>query len=82
MLTTSQYETPREKTCFFWAFTSANIIVCAWFRLPECKGRTYEELNILFANKTPARKFATAHVDAYEAAGKMSHETHGATVKQ
>jgi hypothetical protein len=30
----------------------------AWsfFRLPEAKGRTYEELDLLFQKKVPARK--------------------------
>ena len=29
------------------------------------QGRTFEEIDLLFAAKTPARKFATAKVDAY-----------------
>lgn len=37
----------------------------SYFRLPEVKGRTYEELDLLFTNKVPARQFATTHVDAY-----------------
>jgi SP family general alpha glucoside:H+ symporter-like MFS transporter len=39
----------------------------AWsfFRLPEAKGRTYEELDLLFQKKVPARKFASTHVDPY-----------------
>lgn len=37
----------------------------AFFRLPEPKGRTYEELDILFANGVSARKFSKTDVDAY-----------------
>ena len=37
----------------------------AFFRLPEVKGRTYEELDILFQRKIPARQFAKTEVDAY-----------------
>lgn len=33
--------------CFIWCF----------FRLPESKGRTYEELDILFQRRVPARQF-------------------------
>ncbi|PHH88983.1 hypothetical protein CDD83_6789 [Cordyceps sp. RAO-2017] len=33
--------------CFLWAF----------FRVPETKGRTYEELDLLFAQHVPSRKF-------------------------
>lgn len=46
--------------------TAGILIVCfAWgfFRLPEMKGRTYEELDILFARSVPARKFKDAPVD-------------------
>jgi SP family general alpha glucoside:H+ symporter-like MFS transporter len=55
----------KGKSGFFWGGTAAIVFVWAYFRLPEIKGRTYEELDILFANKTPARKFAEVHVDAY-----------------
>jgi SP family general alpha glucoside:H+ symporter-like MFS transporter len=36
-----------------------SIFSLAWcyFRLPETKGRTYEELDLMFAKKLPARKF-------------------------
>lgn len=36
-----------------------------WFRLPEPKGRTYAELDVLFEDKVSARKFATTKVDLY-----------------
>ncbi|KAI1340041.1 hypothetical protein F5Y15DRAFT_62471 [Xylariaceae sp. FL0016] len=56
------------KAGFFWGGTSFLVFVWAYFRLPEVKGRTYEELDILFSNKVPARKFASTHVDPYAAA--------------
>lgn len=56
---------------FFWAGTSAVVAVWAYFRLPEPKGRTYEELDILFAKGVSARKFAKAEVDAYADAYEM-----------
>ena len=46
--------------------TALMMFVWAYFRLPETKGRTYEELDILFARKVSARKFSSVHVDAYE----------------
>jgi SP family general alpha glucoside:H+ symporter-like MFS transporter len=55
----------KGKSGFFWGGTAFLVFLWAFFRLPEIKGRTYEELDILFANKTPARQFAKAHVDAY-----------------
>jgi SP family general alpha glucoside:H+ symporter-like MFS transporter len=46
--------------------TALLTFIWAYFRLPETKGRTYEELDILFAKKVSARKFASEKVDAYE----------------
>lgn len=70
------------KTGFFWAGTAAMVLTWAFFRLPECKGRTYEELDILFANKIKAREFKKTYVDAYAGAGQVSHEKHEASVKE
>jgi SP family general alpha glucoside:H+ symporter-like MFS transporter len=33
------------------------LIVWSFFRLPETKGRSFDELDILFAKRVPARKF-------------------------
>ena len=46
------------KTGFFWAGLCFVLFVWTYFRLPEPKGRTYGELDILFENKVSARKFA------------------------
>lgn len=53
------------KTGFFWGGTSLLVFIWAFFRLPEAKGRTYAELDLLFARKVPARKFKTTHVDVF-----------------
>lgn len=55
----------RGRTGFFWGSTGLCVFVWAFFRLPELKGRTYEELDILFQKRIPARDFAKTHVDAY-----------------
>ncbi|KAL2753342.1 hypothetical protein ACRALDRAFT_1083014 [Sodiomyces alcalophilus JCM 7366] len=34
----------------------------AWFRLPETKGRSFAEIDVLFKLKTPARKFGSTMV--------------------
>ncbi|KAH8819047.1 general substrate transporter [Xylogone sp. PMI_703] len=36
-----------------------SLLCCFWcyFRLPECKGRTFEELDIMFERKVPTREF-------------------------
>lgn len=47
----------RGKTGFFFGGFSALATVWCYFRLPETKGRTYEELDIMFEAGIPARKF-------------------------
>ncbi|KAI1610282.1 MFS transporter [Exophiala viscosa] len=56
----------RGYTGFVWGTTA--LITCLWayFRLPETKGRSYEELDVLFARRVDARKFASTNVDALE----------------
>lgn len=53
------------KTAFFWAGTCGCVVVWVYFRLPEPKGRTYGELDMLFEQRVSARKFASTHVDPY-----------------
>jgi SP family general alpha glucoside:H+ symporter-like MFS transporter len=56
----------KGKTAFFWCGTAAVTTVWAYFRLPECRGRTYEELDLLFAKGVSAREFGAYEVDPYE----------------
>lgn len=58
----------KGKTGFFWGSTGLCVFIWAFFRLPEVKGRTYEELDILFSNRIAARKFAKTKVDPYASA--------------
>jgi SP family general alpha glucoside:H+ symporter-like MFS transporter len=51
------------KTGIFWAGMCALGTAWIYFRLPEPKGRTYGELDVLFANKVSARKFSSTKVD-------------------
>ncbi|KAL4967046.1 general substrate transporter [Aspergillus stella-maris] len=55
----------RGKTGFFWFGTGLATLVWAFLRLTETKGRTFEELDIMFAAKVPTRRFKRYHVDAY-----------------
>lgn len=41
-------------------------VVWAFFRMPETKGRSYEELDLMFIAKVPTRRFKKYLVDAYE----------------
>jgi SP family general alpha glucoside:H+ symporter-like MFS transporter len=64
----------RGYTGFVWGGTCFGMFVWAFFRLPETWNRTYHELDILFAMKTPARKFATTHVDPFAHNGHTSED--------
>ncbi|KAL2148231.1 hypothetical protein VTH82DRAFT_3943 [Thermothelomyces myriococcoides] len=50
------------KSGFFWAGTCLLSAIWTYFRLPEPKGRTYGELDVLFENRVSARKFKTTAV--------------------
>lgn len=54
----------KGKTSFFWDGTSFLCFVWAFFRLPETKNLSYEELDILCTNRVSARRFASFSVDA------------------
>ncbi|KAI1633997.1 general substrate transporter [Biscogniauxia mediterranea] len=54
------------RAAFFWCGGAALTAVWAYFRLPETKGRSYEELDMLFSMKVPARKFSSTKVTVYE----------------
>lgn len=53
------------KAGFFWAGMCFLCLLWAFFRLPEPKGRTYAELDLLFELETPARKFSSTQVDPF-----------------
>ena len=53
------------KTGFFWAGICFLCLVWTFFRLPEPKGRTYAEIDLLFEMKVPARKFSSTEVDVF-----------------
>lgn len=52
-------------TGFVWGGTALVTLIWAFFRLPETKDRTFGEIDMLFANKVPARKFAKYNTDIY-----------------
>jgi SP family general alpha glucoside:H+ symporter-like MFS transporter len=53
----------KGKTALVWFGVSVLTVTWAIFRLPETKGRTYEELDILFEKRVPAWKFASTEID-------------------
>lgn len=51
------------KAGFFYAGTNLLCLTWCWFRLPETKDRTFGEIDLLFENHVPARKFKYTKVD-------------------
>ncbi|KAK1758152.1 maltose permease MAL31-like protein 8 [Echria macrotheca] len=51
------------KLGFFFGGLAALCFVWAYFRLPETKGRTFEELDIMFERKVPTRGFRDYVID-------------------
>ncbi|KAL2158095.1 hypothetical protein VTH06DRAFT_4663 [Thermothelomyces fergusii] len=58
------------RTAFFWAGSCLLSAVWVFFRLPEPKGRTYAELDLLFERRVPARKFAKTKIDPFAHPGE------------
>jgi SP family general alpha glucoside:H+ symporter-like MFS transporter len=65
------------RTAFFWAGSCLLSAVWVFFRLPEPKGRTYAELDLLFEQRVPARQFAGTKIDpfAHPSEKRVSGET-------
>lgn len=53
------------KTGLFWGGFCGLTLLWAIIDLPETTGRTFSEIDELFAQRIPARKFKTAHVDPF-----------------
>ncbi|KAK7969160.1 MFS transporter- SP family- general alpha glucoside:H+ symporter [Apiospora saccharicola] len=55
------------KASLFWTILCACCLIWTYFRLPETKGRSFAELDLLFHQGTNARKFHKTIVDPFEA---------------
>jgi SP family general alpha glucoside:H+ symporter-like MFS transporter len=49
---------------FFWAGIALLFIAWGYFRLPEPKGFTYSELDLMFEHRVSARRFTREAADA------------------
>jgi hypothetical protein len=50
------------KAAYFWLGGNLGVTIWAFFRLPETRGLSYAEMEILFANRISARKFGHVKV--------------------
>jgi SP family general alpha glucoside:H+ symporter-like MFS transporter len=51
---------------FFWAGLCFLCIIYTYFRVPEPRGRSFAELDVLFERRISARKFSATEVDVFE----------------
>lgn len=62
----------RGKAGFLFGAISIVCLVWCWLRIPESRNRTFQELDILFSRKVPARAFPT--YDVLEESRQVQHE--------
>ncbi|KAF5010784.1 hypothetical protein FDECE_3081 [Fusarium decemcellulare] len=63
----------KGKAALIWFGVGVLATVWVVFRLPETKGKTYEELDILFEKGTPAWRFASTKFDVVAEAEELQH---------
>lgn len=51
------------KCGYVWAATGFVCFAMAWYWLPEMKGRSYREIDILFNRRVQARKWSKTTID-------------------
>lgn len=54
------------KCGYVWAGTAFFCLACAYIWVPEMKGRSYREIDILFKRRVPARKWKKTVIDAQD----------------
>jgi MFS transporter, SP family, general alpha glucoside:H+ symporter len=59
------------KAGLFYAGTNLLCNIWCWFRLPETKDRSFGEIDLLFENRVPARKFKSTKVDQFAHVGDV-----------
>jgi SP family general alpha glucoside:H+ symporter-like MFS transporter len=62
----------KGKGGFIWAGLCSLCFVWSYFRLPEPKGRTPAEIDVLFDREVSARKFASVSVEPFHSASHCS----------
>ncbi|KAF5020008.1 hypothetical protein F66182_7973 [Fusarium sp. NRRL 66182] len=65
---------------FFWAGSCFVCIIWTYFRLPEPKGRSYGEIDILFERGVSARKFSSTEVERVDAEFDSARKEKGSAV--
>lgn len=51
------------KCGYVWGATGLICLITAYFQLPEMKGRSYREIDIMFKRHIPARQWKRTEID-------------------
>lgn len=51
------------KCGYVWGATGLMCLIVAYFFLPEMKGRSYREIDIMFQRRIPARQWKKMEID-------------------
>lgn len=54
------------KCGYIWGGTTTVCFIIAFFGLPEMKGKSYREIDILYKRRVPARKFKSTVIDIHD----------------
>jgi SP family general alpha glucoside:H+ symporter-like MFS transporter len=71
----------KGKAGFFWGSMCFVCLTWSFFRLPEPRGRTFAEIDILFEQKISARKFQSAALNPFQVAQREAVAEHGSLEK-
>jgi MFS transporter, SP family, sugar:H+ symporter len=56
------YANLKSKVGFIYGSIAAVSLIFCYFLVPDCAGRTLEEIDVLFESRTPLRKFRSAQI--------------------
>jgi len=73
-LLNADYANLQSKVGFIYGSISFVSVVCAWFFVPDCRGRSLEDINRLFESSHPARRFHKVSMDTLEPVFEVDHK--------
>ena len=62
-LLNADYANLQSKVGFIYGSVSVCLIACTWLFVPDCRGRSLEDVDRLFESNYPARKFHKIALD-------------------
>ena len=81
-LLNADYANLQSKVGFIYGSISFVSVVCAWFFVPDCRGRSLEDINRLFESSHPARRFHKVSIDTLEPVFEVDHKHVAGSAKE